>query len=194
MTRTGILAAARHVCETHGVASLTMRRIAAEAGITAPAIYRHFPGKAELLDGLVEQANERLAAYLARAGAPSDPIVRLRRTFDAIVDLAIQDPTSYDVLFFSRDRRDAGLEPERLGSPNFRTVVRRVEACQRAGRLRRDRDAVSIAIAMWAQVHGLIALHVQGRFGRSPVRLRKVVRRSMAMLLDGIVTKEGRRA
>lgn len=189
MPRTDILRAARHVCETHGVAGLTMRRIAAEAGITAPAIYRHFPAKADVLQALVDRANERFAEYLARAADDPDLRARLRRTYDAVVDFALDDPTSYDVLFNSRERRDPDLDPDALRSRNFRTAVERVEACQAAGLLRRDHDAVTIALALWAQVQGLLAMHLQGRFGGSPPRLRARIRACLDLLMRGVIVE-----
>ncbi|MGE0442527.1 MAG: TetR/AcrR family transcriptional regulator [Gemmatimonadales bacterium] len=189
MSRDRILDAARHVCETHGVASLTMRRIAAQAGLTAPAIYRHFSGKEAVLEALADRANERFAGYLARV-AGSGSLDALRRLLDRVLDFAIEDPTSYDILFFSRDRTAAHLDPEARRSPNFRTLLRQVEACQAARRLRSDHDAITLAVTLWALVHGMIALHVQGRFGRSAGRLRVRARTALELLLTGLATRQ----
>ena len=48
----------------HGFESASMRRIAAEVGLTAGALYRHFAGKEEMFAALVEPAiNELMTTY-----------------------------------------------------------------------------------------------------------------------------------
>lgn len=48
----------------HGFESASMRRIAAEVGLTAGALYRHFAGKEEMFAALVEPAiNELMITY-----------------------------------------------------------------------------------------------------------------------------------
>jgi AcrR family transcriptional regulator len=54
LTRERILAAALQLVVRHGVAALSMRRLAAELGVDPMAIYYHLPGKRALLAGLVE--------------------------------------------------------------------------------------------------------------------------------------------
>jgi AcrR family transcriptional regulator len=55
--RTRILAAARALLEERGLAGLTVERIAAEAGVGKPTIYRHWPNaQAVAMDAFLEGA------------------------------------------------------------------------------------------------------------------------------------------
>lgn len=184
--RERLVEAAFEVSRSHGVDGLTMRRLAARAGITAPAIYRYFPGKADVVQAMVDRANLQLAGYLARAADAANPWTCLRGTLDALMDFALEHPRAFDVLFFSRNRRDDELMPERLRSPNFRTFFSRIEACRAAGVIRSDRDAMTVAITLWAHAQGLLALHLQGRFGGSAPRLRELFANGFEAIAGGI--------
>lgn len=50
----GIVAAARRILESEGADALTMRRLAAEVGIQAPSLYKHFSTKRAVEAALIE--------------------------------------------------------------------------------------------------------------------------------------------
>jgi AcrR family transcriptional regulator len=54
LTRDRVLTAALGLVDREGLSALSMRRLAAELGVEAMALYRYAPGKDALLDGLVE--------------------------------------------------------------------------------------------------------------------------------------------
>ena len=54
-----ILKVSLGIISKEGVQSFTMRQIAAEIGISEPAIYRHFPNKVAILEALLDQFGER---------------------------------------------------------------------------------------------------------------------------------------
>jgi len=70
LTRERIVAAARRLFTAHGYRAVSLRDIAAEAGVTHPGLLRHFSGKDELLDVVLQEFDlsndtrswERLAA------------------------------------------------------------------------------------------------------------------------------------
>jgi AcrR family transcriptional regulator len=55
LTQERILSAALVLVDEHGVAALTMRRLAAALGVDPMAIYRHLPDKRAVLAGLVQR-------------------------------------------------------------------------------------------------------------------------------------------
>lgn len=57
-----ILTAAVSFIDEHGRDRLTMRRLGAELGVEAMALYRYVPGRDELLDGVVEVVMDELYA------------------------------------------------------------------------------------------------------------------------------------
>lgn len=69
-----IKAAARQQMAQHGTAGLSLRAIARELGVTAPAIYNYFPRLDDLITALVVDAFTALAEAIeaAEAGASGD--------------------------------------------------------------------------------------------------------------------------
>ncbi|MFE7856670.1 TetR/AcrR family transcriptional regulator [Streptomyces sp. NPDC057403] len=74
LSRERVLASALELVDREGLSALSMRRLGAELGVEAMALYRYAAGKDALLDGLVEalylELEERLGEP-ADAGAPS---------------------------------------------------------------------------------------------------------------------------
>jgi AcrR family transcriptional regulator len=65
----GIKGVARRQMAAHGAATLSLRSVAAELGITAPAIYRYFPNRDALVTALIVDAYRALGAAVAGAEA-----------------------------------------------------------------------------------------------------------------------------
>ncbi|WP_235579516.1 MULTISPECIES: TetR/AcrR family transcriptional regulator [unclassified Rhodococcus (in: high G+C Gram-positive bacteria)] len=60
LTRTVILRAGIAFIDDNGAGDLTMRRLGARLGVEAMALYHYFPGKENLLDGIVDQVIDDL--------------------------------------------------------------------------------------------------------------------------------------
>src|SRR5436190_12601611 len=76
-----IVVAATALFLANGYQGTTVDEIGAAAGVTGPAIYRHYRGKAELLEAVVERATEpgwiATRQLLAEPGDPRDTMLRL---------------------------------------------------------------------------------------------------------------------
>ncbi|HET6357284.1 TetR/AcrR family transcriptional regulator [Streptomyces sp.] len=74
LSRERVLATALELVDREGLSALSMRRVGAELGVEAMALYRYAPSKDALLDGLVEALFIELQEYLddAAAGGPDD--------------------------------------------------------------------------------------------------------------------------
>lgn len=77
------MAAARHAFATQGYSGATMRRIAADAGVTAMALYNHAPSKAELFATVWHDSIETVYAGYAAA---VDGHASLVEELDAVLD------------------------------------------------------------------------------------------------------------
>lgn len=64
--RRRILETAVRVYARHGFHQTGMRQLCAELGLSAGALYRYFPGKEAIIEGLVELDREQLQANLSR--------------------------------------------------------------------------------------------------------------------------------
>ncbi len=69
-TETAIRAAALRLIARHGYEALSMRRLAAEVGLGAAALYRYFPNKQEILFRLLREHMEELLAAWEPARLP----------------------------------------------------------------------------------------------------------------------------
>jgi len=58
--------------DEHGLAGLTMRRLGDSLGVEAMALYRHVPGREELLDGIVTRITDEMEADEDVLKAPRD--------------------------------------------------------------------------------------------------------------------------
>jgi AcrR family transcriptional regulator len=72
-TREEIKATARRQMAREGAAALSLRAIAAEMGLTAPALYRYYQSRDELVTALIVDSFHALGDALDIAGAACDP-------------------------------------------------------------------------------------------------------------------------
>ena len=161
-----------------------MRNVAAEAGITATAIYRHFTDKDDLLRTLIREQYEVFLGYLSEAAPMTKPLDRLMAALDRYLDFAIDHPHAYELLFVSPhgisiDRYPADFNSGR--SRGFRQLRSLVEACIEAQAIR-DGDPTDVALDLYAHAHGIVMLHRAGRFGGRNDVMRRFARRSLARL------------
>ncbi|MCO1615245.1 TetR/AcrR family transcriptional regulator C-terminal domain-containing protein [Micromonospora sp. CPM1] len=111
LSRERALASAIALVDAEGMAALTMRRLAAELGVEAMSLYHHLPGKAGLLDGLVDAVAAEItsAAEQAEADAPgADWRTRLRLRFLAARAVMLRHPWA-PALLSSRPTVPAGV-------------------------------------------------------------------------------------
>jgi AcrR family transcriptional regulator len=88
LTRPKVLAAAIELADRHGLAALTMRRLATELGVEPMALYRYAASKDALLDGMVGafygEVMDRLGE--ARGGDWRAEVHRIATVFCAVAD------------------------------------------------------------------------------------------------------------
>lgn len=182
-----ILRAAHRLFDSEGAEAVTMRRVADAVGITPMAIYRHFPNRGALLKQLSNDSFNAVAhEWKARTRSP-DILKRLMALADPYLDYALTHPHLFDHAFSVR-RDDARRYPEdfRAGlSPTFNVVVDAIIEGMAKGVLRQD-DPHDVAMAIWAQQHGLVALYRAGRFTYDEAQFRAFYKQSLGRLIDGI--------
>lgn len=103
-TVTEIKQTARQVLVSGGVEGLSLRAIAREMGMTAPALYRYFPSREELLVHLIGDLYDELADTLAAARdaePPADTPGRLVAVNRAFRRWALDHPLEFGLLFGS---------------------------------------------------------------------------------------------
>jgi len=103
-TVTEIKDTARRILVAEGSDGLSLRAIAREMGMTAPALYRYFPSREDLLVHLIGELYDELADAMeaARDAEPADdPYRRLSAVSRAFRDWATGHPREFGLLFGS---------------------------------------------------------------------------------------------
>jgi AcrR family transcriptional regulator len=99
-----IIRAARHLLVREGPAAVTLRAIARDMGVTAPALYRYFPNLDELVASLHAEIYDEISNELeaARDRVPADdPAGRLDALFRAFRDWSVTHPAEFGLIFGS---------------------------------------------------------------------------------------------
>jgi AcrR family transcriptional regulator len=68
LSREAIIDVAWRIIDGEGASALSMRRLAADLGVSGPSLYHHFVSKDEILDGIVIRIYEQIEI----TGSPSD--------------------------------------------------------------------------------------------------------------------------
>ncbi len=153
-----ILAAASRLFLEEGVVHATMRRIAAEVGVSPTALYVYFPDKSAILQAIAEATFETLLLALeASQQAQSDPIARFRAGLCAYVAFGRAHPDSYRLTFLQRPPEKRDCDEIAAADHSFAILQRGVEGLIAAG-LFRPVDPVCAAEAIWACLHGVTTL------------------------------------
>lgn len=101
--RDEILAAAVGLFHERGYHATGMDEIGAAAGMTGPAIYRHFRNKEEILETLIRSHGEVVLAEVERAaGSDGDPRAIVDALVDAYVEGIVNQPSLAVVAMFER--------------------------------------------------------------------------------------------
>ncbi|MBX7456311.1 TetR/AcrR family transcriptional regulator [Mycolicibacterium sp. 3033] len=91
--RTQLLSAAERLFAEHGYLAVRLEDIGAAAGVSGPAIYRHFPNKEALLAELLVGISTRLLTGASEVtAAAADPDSELEALIDFHLDFALGEP------------------------------------------------------------------------------------------------------
>jgi AcrR family transcriptional regulator len=99
-----INAAARAELVAHGPGGIQLRAVARHVGLTAPALYRYYPGLDELVQGLTADLLWELVEILERArdAEPTgDPFARMLQVSRAFRGWAVTHPPEFALTFAS---------------------------------------------------------------------------------------------
>ena len=155
-----LLDAAEAVLVREGLAGVTVRAVAAEAGVAPMGVYNRFGSKDGLIDALVMRSFDLLREAVEEHGE-SDPIERLRASGVRYRDFALSHPQHYNVIFINNPGQgdEGNPEVEEHARAAFEALVAHVVYGIRAGAIR-DGDPVDLAQQIWSTVHGAVALEL----------------------------------
>jgi AcrR family transcriptional regulator len=182
-----IASAARRLLDSEGAEAVSMRRVADAAGITAMAIYRHYPSRDALLNALADAGFAELSSSLRGRRFSGGLQTRLLKMADIYLDHALDNPRLFELMFL-KPRHGARRYPHDFKarkSPTATLMADLIAAGMASGELRQD-DAWEITFEMGALSHGLIMLYLGGRMDMAPAAFRALYRRALRRYFDGI--------
>src|SRR6202045_2716081 len=154
--RAACLSAALELLEEGGATALSLRAVARRAGVSAAAPYRHYADREALVSAVAAVGYRELAERLAAAHpAPSTP-EQLASVGVAYVEFALDQPALFRMMFGEPCDRD---NDERVAATAAVSLYLR----EIVARCFPQADAEALAPAIWALVHGLAFLHLDGK-------------------------------
>jgi AcrR family transcriptional regulator len=155
--------AAMGLFAAQGYRAVTLRSLAKELGVSPMTPYRYFENKEELFAMVRTEAFRRFAdAQRDATEGVDDPNTALRTLGRVYVSFALDEPDAYHIMFETL-QPPAGTYPalEAEQARAFSYLHGAVAALIEAGGM--EGDPLRQAHFLWAQVHGLVSLHLAGK-------------------------------
>jgi AcrR family transcriptional regulator len=159
-----LLTAAEAVLVRDGPGGLTVRAVAAEAGIAPMGVYNRLGGKDGLVDALLIRGFDRLRLALDEAfAAPGESAMRRFVACGlAYRQFALANPHFYAIMFEDAIPHEFdNAEVAEHAAACFGALVRAVELSAAAGVIAAA-DPLEAAQQIWSAVHGAVALELKG--------------------------------
>ena len=158
-----------------GDGDIGLREVARGAGVSATAVYRHFPDKYALMTALAMEGYERLADAQQQAAATKKNIADgFRASGRAYVRFALSNPALFRLM--TRQLQPTSISNEQ-GSPNDNRAARflfnQVSKLLPAGSSTEQIELT--ALQAWALVHGLATLVLNGQIPKDQDRIDSAV-------------------
>ncbi len=166
--RSALIETGLRLLEAKAGGEIGLREVARETGVSATAVYRHFPDKDALLQALAQAGYEQLfeAQKLAAAGKSSRELA-FRATGQAYVHFAVANPALFGVMTSYLPKADDGETLAIMaGAPAGALLRENIASLLPEGASKRAQDIV--AIQAMALVHGLAQLVLSGQIPNDP--------------------------
>jgi AcrR family transcriptional regulator len=167
--RRALVEEAARTMRDRGIDRLTLRAVGQRLGVSRSALYRHFADKSSLLAAVAREGFQTFRRDLVDAWETAGGG---RTGFQAMgaayVRFARVNPSHYRVMFGGfRDlsARDPELAADAAAA--FQVLVDALVSLQRSGLMRSD-DPQELGRFIWATVHGVAMLAIDGQLGPEP--------------------------
>lgn len=157
--RGALVDAAVAVLERDGLVGLTVRAVAADAGVAPMGVYNHLGGKPGLLVAVLIRGFDGLRASITMRD-PMPFFERLRASGYGYRRFALAHPVTYGLMFGPT----SPLMEDELGlhaGATFQALVDTVVIGQAGGELIAG-DPYDVALRIWSTVHGAVSLEIAG--------------------------------
>ena len=169
--RAALVAAGLQAVESTDIADISLRGLAREVGVSATAVYRHFPDKRALLEAMAQEGLAQLGQMQQQAAMAAGGQA-FSATGRAYVRFALANPGLFRLIFTHCDVRKDGLPEGNLAAAMLLESAARIAAKIGDG----DAEAARrIAIQAWALAHGLAMLMLDGQLPADEALIDRVM-------------------
>jgi AcrR family transcriptional regulator len=155
--RQSILSAAVKQLAHAGIRDLSLRNLAASLDLAPNAIYRYFSDRSVLEAALAGEAARQMELALRRAAAGREPVAAIREMAAAYIKFAKDSRHLYDVMMSPHVPKHDAAQHQSL----WAFTVEQVERIAGVGL------AAQASVALWAFLHGAVALEAAEVLGES---------------------------
>lgn len=164
-----ILSAAKMLFLERGYVNTSLRKIAAEVGISPTTIYLYYKDKADVVHALHQEGFKILSEQFKTLENVSDPFERLKAMGRCYINFAFENRDFYEIMFIMqeplshigvRNSKEGGLVWEE-GEEAYDALLSVVAACQEAGYFKGYKIS-RMALLLWVNLHGMCALKNNG--------------------------------
>ncbi|HUW01201.1 MAG TPA: TetR/AcrR family transcriptional regulator [Acidimicrobiales bacterium] len=177
-----IVDGATSIIEDGGSDALSMRGLARDLGVSAPALYEHLDSRDQLLRIIAQRGYDDLhARWELISGSPLEWLLETGRAY---VAFAVEHPQLFMLMHrFSPGAiiGDPGIEHP-AASALFDEGLDHIRSAIEAGELRPD-DPLDIAVSLWAAAHGVAMVVIMAPGLGDP---NDLATRVVGGLLDGL--------
>ena len=160
------------ILERDGLPALSVRKLAAEVGMSTMAVYTHFGSMTGVVDAVAGEAFARFARALTEVPQTDDPVADFFAMGVAYHRFAMTNPQPYQLMFgtatpatLSSHRSDLTVTGHATShDASFQVLCGAVRRMIDAGRIRDDGEVVT-AGRLWSICHGAVTLEMAGFFG-----------------------------
>jgi AcrR family transcriptional regulator len=158
LDRERVITTAREFVERNGHASLSLRRLAAELDVTAPALYAHVENKADILRGVATEGFKELGVVFEQTPA-GRAIERLEQNSLKYIEFAVDHRELFRVMFMFRPADlDGSPGPELAEATTvFESGFEDIREAIAVGDLPSQPPA-DITLVMWTATHGVASV------------------------------------
>lgn len=189
--RSELAAALWRVATRDGVAGVSVRSVAAEAGLSAGSLRHYFPSQAELVAFSLEAVAERITARIARVPAGDDPVREAKAVLAELMPLDADRRSEVEVwfAFLAHARSNPRLQSlsDQIYDRLHRRIRQSIGELSAAGRLRPGLDPAVETQRLYALLDGLLLHWVLRPQRVSAAMTARILRRH----LDDICVEAG---
>jgi AcrR family transcriptional regulator len=165
--RSALIEAGLTALQSAPIEELSLRALAREVGVSATAVYRHFPDKQALLAALADAGLEHLGRYQQEAADAAGPEQAFGATGRAYVRWALANPALFRLVFACNDA---------LGETVFgQSLAARMLQANAAAATGDEDEARRLVVQAWALVHGLAMLMLDGQLPSDDTLIERAI-------------------